>query len=86
MDLAQTALVWLAGQPDEVGDFLSASGADPEDLREGMKDPVFLGFVLDYILGSDNRVIRFAADTGTPPDRPARARAALPGGDQLHWT
>lgn len=84
--LAQEALVWLAGQPEALGAFLAASGAAPAELRGRAGDPEFLGFVLDFVLGSEEGVRDFAAAAGIPPDRPARARAALPGGDAPEWT
>jgi len=31
-------------------------------------------------------LLAFAAEAGVPPDRPARARAALPGGYVPDWT
>ncbi len=84
--LAQEALIWLAGRPEALEAFLAASGAGPEDLRAGAADPAFLGFVLDHLLQSEELVVAFARDAGVPPDRPARARAALPGGDAPDWT
>ena len=80
------ALGWLAGQPDLAGAFLAQTGASPEDLRARATDPEFLGFVLDYILSDEQAVLAFCSDTGTGPDRPMRARAALPGGALPHWT
>ncbi len=84
--LAQEALIWLAGRPEALEGFLAASGAGPDDLRAGAADPEFLGFVLDHLLQSEDLVIAFARDAGVPPDRPARARAALPGGYVPDWT
>ena len=51
-----------------------------------MADPEFLGFVLDYLLQSDALVLAFAQDASLPPERVARARAALPGGYAPDWT
>lgn len=84
--LGQEALVWLAGQPEALGAFLAASGASPAEVRARAGDPEFLGFVLDFVLASEASVRAFAAAAGVPPDRPARARAALPGGDAPDWT
>ena len=84
--IAQDALIWLAGQPDLLGTFLSASGAGPGDLRRQAGDPEFLGFVLDFLLGSDDQLRAFAASAGISPDAPMRARAALPGGGNPDWT
>lgn len=84
--MAQDALIWLAGQPDLLGQFLSATGAEPADMRRLADDPEFLGFVLDFLLGSDDLVRSFAAEAGIAPDAPMRARAALPGGAVPDWT
>lgn len=84
--LAQEALIWLAGRPEALEAFLAASGAGPADLRAGAADPVFLGFVLDFLLQSDAWVLDFAAEAGVRPDDAVRARAALPGGYAPDWT
>lgn len=80
------ALGWIAGQPDLAGRFLDAAGASPEDLRARAADPEFLGFVLDFLLANEAVLVAFAQDAGIAPDRPLRARAALPGGELPHWT
>jgi hypothetical protein len=45
-----------------------------------------LGAVLDHLLGDDQMVIAFCDAHGLPYTSPLAARAALPGGDTLHWT
>jgi hypothetical protein len=84
--LALQALAHLAGDPDLLGAFLGATGADLAGLRAGARDPAFLGAVLDFLLQEDARVLAFAAAAGVPPTLPAQARAALPGGHAWHWT
>jgi len=84
--IAQEALVWLAGRPEDLARFLAASGAGPAELRGRSADPEFLGFVLDFLLEGDAAVLAFAAAAGLPPDAPGRARAALPGGNAPDWT
>ncbi|WP_290739294.1 DUF3572 domain-containing protein [Amaricoccus sp.] len=84
--LAREALIWLAGRPEALEAFLAASGAGPADIRARAADPEFLGFVLDHVLASEEWTIAFAAEAGVPPDRVARARAALPGGYAPDWT
>lgn len=86
IELGQRALVWLAGQPDALGAFLAASGAEPADVRARAGDPEFLGFVLEHLLQSDALVVAFAQDAGVATGLPARARAALPGGYVPDWT
>lgn len=84
--IAQDALIWLAGQSEALAGFLATSGLAPEALRDRASDPEFLGFILEFILGSDATVLAFAADNGLDPGAPMRARAALPGGAQHNWT
>jgi hypothetical protein len=83
--VGQDALIWLAGQPEALGALLAASGLAPADVRARAGDPEFLGFVLDFVLGSDATVLEFARATGLAADAPARARAAL-GGVAPDWT
>jgi hypothetical protein len=55
-------------------------------MRARAGDPEFLGFVLDFLLSDEAALLDFARETEIPPDRPLRARAALPGGALPHWT
>lgn len=80
------ALGWIAGQAELAGRFLDAAGAGPDELRARAGDPEFLGFVLDFLLADEAALLAFARDSGVAPDRPLRARAALPGGQLPHWT
>lgn len=84
--LALQALGWLAANEELLPVFLGSTGASLDDLRKGAGDPGFLGSVLDFILMDDQWVIAFCTDAGLAFDLPARARAALPGGMQEHWT
>ena len=84
--LAVEALGFLASDPDRAGPFLAQAGASPSDLRSEMKNPEFLGFVLDFILSDDAIVVAFAEETNRGPETVQAARAKLPGGDIPHWT
>jgi len=84
--LALSALGWIAADADLTGGFLAATGAGPAELRARAGDPEFLGFVLDYLLADEAVLLAFAEAEGISPDRPLRARAALPGGDLPNWT
>ena len=84
--LAINALGWLAGQEDLLGVFLGASGSSVDALREKATDPEFLGAVLDFICMDDAWVVAFCDTQDIPYDQPMRARAMLPGGEQVHWT
>ena len=84
--LALQALGWLAAQPERAGAFLGMAGAAPDELRARASDPEFLGFVLDFLLSDEEALLEFCTDQAIQPDRPMRARAALPGGDLPNWT
>lgn len=84
--LSKEVLLWLAGQEDLLLVFLNSTGGDVEGIRKGMEDPYFLAAVLDFLMMDDAWVMSFCDASGLPYDRPARARAALPGGSEMHWT
>jgi hypothetical protein len=84
--LALQALGWLLSQPEELGGFLSASGAAPQDLAQLARDPVFLAALVDYLLETDDRVLACTKDLGLPPTALGEARHGLPGGRDPHWT
>ena len=84
--LALQALTWLVANDDLRDVFLGASGASQDDLRARMADPEFLGHVLDFILMDDAWVVGFCDAHGHPYEAPMMARAALPGGETIHWT
>lgn len=84
--LAIGALEWLVGNDELLPVFLGASGAGMDDLKAGASDPAFLGAVLDFILMDDAWVMAFCNTHSIPYDRLMQARAALPGGQQMHWT
>lgn len=84
--LALQALGWLAGNEELCPVFLGASGATAEDLRARAGDPAFLASLLEFLTMDDAWVIAFCDAHGHPYDAPLRARYALPGAEQVHWT
>ena len=89
-DTAQTvalqALGWLAGHDELCPVFLGATGSSLTDLKERATDPEFVGSVLDFVTMDDAWVVEFCDANALPYDAPLRARQALPGGSQVHWT
>ena len=79
-------LGWLVGEDELLEVFLGSSGLAESELRARAQEPELLGAVLDFILMDDAWVMRFCEAEQLPYDRLARARAALPGGEQVHWT
>lgn len=84
--LALQALGWLAGQDDLMPVFIGATGASEADIKAQAADPVFLGAVLDFLMMDDAWVISFCDTENLPYDGIMAARAALPGGAEMHWT
>lgn len=84
--LALEVLGWLAGNDELLPVFLGASGASEEDVRNGARDPVFLGSVLDFILMDDAWVIAACDAVGARYDTVFQARQTLPGGQDVSWT
>ncbi|MEL6450743.1 MAG: DUF3572 domain-containing protein [Pseudomonadota bacterium] len=80
------ALGWMASNEELLPVFLGATGASETDVRAGASDPAFLGALLEFIMMDDAWVTAFCDAEGLPYDTPMRARLALPGGDQVHWT
>jgi hypothetical protein len=85
-DRAARMFLWLAGQPDLIAGFLAEAGLAPSDLADMAGRPEFLAAVADFILQHDSRVLGAASAAGIPPEKIALVRAALPGGQQRHWT
>lgn len=80
-DIADRGFAHLAGDPELVEALLAQSGCDPAGLRAMAARPEFAGFVLDFLLEQDQRVLDFAAAAGLRPERVAMARAVLGGAD-----
>ena len=85
-ELAIEALGWLAGNEDLCPVFLASTGAAAEDLRALARDPAFLASVLEFVTMDDAWVVAFCDALGLSYEAPLRARQALPGAEQVHWT
>jgi hypothetical protein len=84
--IALQALAWLVGNETLRPQFLAATGAAPDDLRGRITDPTFLAAILSFITSDDAWVRGFCDDAGLAYDQPLRARHALPGQGEVHWT
>ncbi len=80
------AVAWLAANDMLLPVFLGATGASEADFRSGLDDPTFQGSILDFILMDDAWVMEFCDSAGLDYTLVAAARAALPGGGEVHWT
>jgi hypothetical protein len=84
--IALQALGWLVGQEPICDAFLGASGASVDDLRARAVEADFQAAILDFITMDDAWVMAFCDAHGLAYDQPLRARYALPGAQQVHWT
>ncbi|MDY6858074.1 MAG: DUF3572 domain-containing protein [Pseudomonadota bacterium] len=84
--VALKALGWLVGNEELLPIFLGASGATPDDLKARAATPEFQISVLDFLTMDDAWVMAFCEAEGLAYDIPMRARQALPGGADMHWT
>ncbi len=84
--LALNALAWLLSSDELLQSFLLSTGAYPQDLANLAQTPAFLGEVLDFLMEDDQRVIAFCETGPYPLTSVQGARAALPGGQNIHWT
>jgi hypothetical protein len=80
------ALAWLVGNDDLRPVFLGATGASPQDLAARASEPAFLAAVLSFLTMEDAWVIAFCDAHDLAYDQPLRARHALPGQGEVHWT
>ncbi len=83
---ALEALTWLVGREDLLSIFLGSSGLSRDDLRDRAGDAELLGAVLDFLLMDDDWIRAFCDDKGHDYAAVMAARAALPGGGDMHWT
>ena len=84
--LALQALGWIASDDEVFPLFLTATGANLDDLRARAADPDFLAAVLDFLLQDDRWVVAFCDVQGQAYTAPQAARSALPGGAAVNWT
>lgn len=89
-EVAQTiglnALAWLAGNDELCPVFMGSSGVSADDMRAGASDPAFLASVLEFLTMDDAWVVDFCDAHNLKYDEPLRARYAMPGAEQVHWT
>jgi hypothetical protein len=84
--IALQALGWLVSNEELLPVFLGATGASVTELAKNAQQPAFLGSVLDFLVMDDAWVIAFCDSANLAYEVPMRARAALPGGEQMNWT
>ena len=83
--VALQALGFIAGEERALEGLIAQSGLGFEDMKQQAGDPIFLACVVDFILSDESLLLAFCEATELPPETPARARRALPGGEQLEF-
>ncbi|WP_321364060.1 DUF3572 domain-containing protein [uncultured Celeribacter sp.] len=79
-------LGWLAAEEEIFPVFLGSSGVTAQELRVRASETEILSAVLDFVTMDDEWVKACCQATGLDLHEPMRARQALPGGAQIHWT
>lgn len=82
--VAIAALGFVAGDPELLARFLAITGIEARAIRQAAAEPGFLAGVLQFILAHEPTLMRFAQETGTPPEAVGKALGALPLGDDSH--
>lgn len=77
--LALSAFAWVIAEPELRDRFLAMTGWQAEQLRDNLANPAFLAGVLDWLLAHEPTLLRYCAESGQEPERPALARAVLAG-------
>ena len=84
--IALQALGWLVANEDLCPVFLGATGTSADDLRGRAADADFQVAVLEFLTMDDAWVVAFCDFAGLNYEDPLRARYALPGAADVHWT
>lgn len=79
--VAIAALGFVAADPELLPRFLALTGIEISSIRKAAGEPGFLAGVLQFIAAHEPTLLRFAEETGTPPDAVLKAQRALPQGD-----
>lgn len=82
--VAVRALGFIAADPELLPRFLAITGIEASSIRRAAREPGFMAGVLQFILAHEPTLMRFAEETGTPPEAVGKAFKALPLGDDNH--
>lgn len=81
-NIAISALAYIASNEDEMGRFLSLTGLAADDLRAAAKNPAFLVGVLDFFMGFEPVLLKFAEEAQLDPQEIVDARQILAGPEE----
>ena len=71
--LAVEVLGWLASDEERLLPFLQLSGLNPGTVRDSVRNPAFLGAVLDHVMGDEAGLIACAGALDVKPETIAAA-------------
>ena len=77
--IALKAVHFILTDDEMQQNFIDSTGILPTDLERVIKDPEFLGGVLDFLLANENKLIEFCSKNEIAPEEPSRIRGQLPG-------
>lgn len=83
---ALDGLRFLAERPEEFGRFLALGGLSPEEAAGRAEDADFLAALVDFLRSDEDLAVAYCQEAGLSPEKFAALRAALPGGQETHWT
>ncbi|TGN52943.1 DUF3572 family protein [Paracoccus liaowanqingii] len=84
-DLAMQTLILLVDRPEDLTQFMEASGLRPADLRDMAARPDIALYLLDFLVEDDARILSFAEALDLRPQDIMTARTALAGPGSYGW-
>jgi hypothetical protein len=76
-EIAAMALQYMADDAELLSRFFALTGLAPDDLRDASNQPEFLVAVLDFFLGFEPNLLKFAEINNLDPESVVTARATL---------
>ena len=80
--IAISGLSYIANNDDEMGRFLALTGLVADDLRQAAGSPAFLVGVLDFFMGYEPTLLKFAEEHKLNPQHIVDARQLLAGPEE----
>ena len=71
-EMALAMVGWLAREPERLARFMAETGYAAETLKEELASPALHMAVMEYLLADESLLLQFCAESGTPPELPAR--------------
>jgi hypothetical protein len=81
-EIAITALGHIASDDEEMGRFLALTGLSAGELRQAAANPGFLMGVLDFYMGHEPSLLKFAEASAIEPQEIVDARQFLAGPEE----